>query len=231
MTLRGVGTVSIGAPTRSPTRSACDRVGRRAVADGGACARGGAGTAGRGSTALVGPPSSSGWLWSISRLWVTLHPSRSHSRWSSSTAVRSFAGIVRPRCDTACTSVPSTRSTLTNESSSIRCATVTGTGPPSSISHTSPGRVSPRISAAWSTRTTVVASRTSPTPPALPPTPPSTWNASRIRSLPASVAPSRFEQLPLVRCDRRLHPCRAVDRTTDVDATGAVGIGPAPQGP
>ena len=42
--------VNIAAPTRSATRSACGRVDRRDVADGGACARGGAGRAGPGST-------------------------------------------------------------------------------------------------------------------------------------------------------------------------------------
>lgn len=100
-----------------------------------------------------------GWLWSMSRLWVTWQPSMSHSGWSSSTAVRMRVGMVRPGCDTARTSVPSTRTSFTKESSSRRCATGTGMGPEPAISHTSPASVWPRTSAAWSMRTTVVTER------------------------------------------------------------------------
>ena len=48
--------LNIAAPTRSATRSACGRVDRRDVADGGACARGDAGRAGPGSTARSARP-------------------------------------------------------------------------------------------------------------------------------------------------------------------------------
>ena len=126
------------APTRSGGRSACGRDCRRAGVCAGASRRGDGRTGDSRFQSAVGPCSSTGRLWSISRWRVTWQPSRSHSGWSSSRAVRNRAGMLRPGCETRCTSVPSTSSTLRNESSIMRCATDTGIGPPPTISHTSP---------------------------------------------------------------------------------------------
>ena len=115
----------------------------------------------------------------------------------------------------------------------MRCATVTGIGPLPTISHTSPGRVAPRISAEWSIRTTVVTARTTGAPSPIPPAHrPSATIASNASASDRSQRPSARASSNSSRSKGSIlrHDARgAVDRTTDVDATGAVSVGPAPE--
>ena len=156
----------------------------------------------------------------------------SHSGWSSSTAVRSLAGIVRPRCDTASTSVPSTSTAFTNESSSRRCATRhRDRSAADDLAHLTRLRRAAHERGVVDAHDGDVLANGAPgrtIPPAHPPTRPSRRTRARpIARVGRRRAPRRTAR---VRRARSGHDARGqVDRAADVDAAGAVGIGPAPE--
>ena len=167
---------------------------------------------------------------------MTWQPSMSHSGCISSTAVRSRAGIVRPRCDTVSTSVPSTTTALRNASSSSRDATATGIGPlPDDLAHVTRlgvatherGVIDPhdaRGAARLLDRTLALTDRRLHERH-------QRIEGERVVPLAAAVGPGLVEQVPLERRDRREDLGGGVDRTADVDATGTAVVGPRPQRP